>query len=84
MTHDTIECRRFTKDSRPKDKPGSGDSSQMAHLMKRLIKLEMKHEKAKKHGKKCAHDSSDSDSDSDYDNGSSSLGNPVDKRLKLV
>ncbi len=52
--------------------------------MKRLIKLEMKHEKAKKHGKKCAHDSSDSDSDSDYDNGSSSLGNPVDKRLKLV
>jgi hypothetical protein len=65
MTHDTIECRRFTKDSRPKDKPGSGDSSQMAYLTERLIKLQMKHEKAKKHGKKCAHDSSDSDSDSD-------------------
>jgi hypothetical protein len=78
-THDTIECRRFEKDSTPKDKPvkpfnstknpwkktGSGDSSQMAYLTENLTKLEKKLKKTKKHGKKCARDSSDSDSDND-------------------
>ncbi len=78
-THDTIECRRFEKDGTPKDKPvkpfdsakkpwkktGSGDSSQMAYLTKKVAKLEKKLNKTKKHGKKCAHDSLDSDSDSD-------------------
>jgi hypothetical protein len=78
-THDTIECRRFEKDSMPKDKPvkpfdsakkpwkkmGSRDSSQMAYLTEKVAKLEKKLKKTKKHDKKCAHDSSDSDSDSD-------------------
>jgi hypothetical protein len=78
-THDTIECRRFTKDGSPKDKPtkpfdpakktwkkrGSGDSSQMAYLTEKLTKLEKKLKKSKEHGKKRACDSSDSDSDSD-------------------
>jgi len=72
-THDTIKCRRFSKDGSPKDKPtkpfdstkktwkktGSGDFSQVAYLTERLIKLEKKHNKDKKHSKKCARDSSD-------------------------
>ena len=59
MTHDTAECRRFEKDGSPKDnlvkpfdsvkkpwkKTGDGESSQMAYLMERLIKLEKKHKK---------------------------------------
>jgi hypothetical protein len=75
----TIECRRFEKDSTPKDKPvkpfdsaqkpwkkaGSGDSSQMAYLTEKVAKLEKKLKKTKKHGKKRACDSLDSDSDSD-------------------
>jgi hypothetical protein len=78
-THDTIKCRRFKKDGKPKDKPakpldsakkpwiktGSGDSSQMAYLTEKVAKLERKLKKTKKHGKKCARDSSDSDSDTD-------------------
>ncbi len=78
-THDTIECCRFEKDGKPKDKPakpfdsakkpwkntGSGDSSQMAYLTEKVAKLKKKLKKTKKHGKKRAHDSSDSDSDSD-------------------
>jgi hypothetical protein len=78
-THDTIECRRFEKEGTPKDKPvkpfnsakkpwkktGSKDSSQMAYLTEKMVKLEKKLKKTKKHGKKRARDSSDSDSDSD-------------------
>jgi hypothetical protein len=78
-THDTIECRRFEKDSMPKDKPvkpfdsakkpwkkmGSKDSSQMAYLTEKVAKLKKKHKKTKKLGKKHAHDLLDSDSDSD-------------------
>jgi hypothetical protein len=78
-THNTIKCRRFEKDGTPKDKPvkpfdsakkpwkktGSGESSQMAYLTEKVAKLEKKLEKTKKHGKKCARDSSDSDSNSD-------------------
>jgi hypothetical protein len=55
-THDTIECRRFEKDSTPKDKPvkpfdsakkpwkkmGSRDSSQMAYLSEKVAKLKKK------------------------------------------
>ncbi len=55
-TQDTIECRRFKKDGKPKDKPakpfdsakkpwkktGSRDSSQMAYLTEKLAKLEQK------------------------------------------
>ncbi len=55
-THDTIECRRFEKDGKPKDKPakpfdsakkpwkktGSGDSSQMAYLTEKVAKLKKK------------------------------------------
>ena len=79
MTHDTIECRRFSKDGSPKDKltkpfdtaekpwkkTGSGDSSQMTYLTEKVAKLEKKLKKSKKHSKKHAHDSLDSDSDSD-------------------
>jgi len=79
MTHDTAECRRFEKDGSPKDrlakpfdfakkpwkKTGGGESNQMAYLTERLIKLEKKHKKSKKHGKKRSRDLSDSDSDSD-------------------
>ncbi len=78
-THDTIKCRRFEKDGKPKDKPakpfdsakkpwkktGSGDSSQMAYLTKKVAKLKKKLKKTKKHGTKRARDSLDSDSDSD-------------------
>jgi hypothetical protein len=78
-THDTIKCRRFEKDGKPKDKPvkpfdsakkpwkktGSGDSSQMACLTEKVAKPKKKLKKTKKHGKKRACDSSDSDSDSD-------------------
>jgi hypothetical protein len=78
-THDTIECRRFEKDGKPKDKPakpfdsakkpwkksGSGDSSQMAYLTEKVAKLKKKLKKTKKHCKKRARDSLDSDSDSD-------------------
>jgi hypothetical protein len=78
-THDTIECRRFEKDSKPKDKPakpfdsakkpwkktGSGDSSQMAYLTEKVAKLKKKLKKTKKHGKKRDCGSLDSDSDSD-------------------
>jgi hypothetical protein len=78
-THDTIECRRFSKDGSLKDKPTkpfdpakktwkktcNGDSGQMAYLTEKLTKLEKKLKKSKKHGKKRARDSSDSDSDSD-------------------
>jgi hypothetical protein len=85
-THDTIKCRRFKKDGKPKDKPakpfdsakkpwkktGSRDSSQMAYLTEKVAKLEKKLKKTKKHGKKRARDSSDSDSDSDKDSWSSS------------
>ncbi len=52
-THNTIKCRRFEKDSMPKDKPvkpfvsakkpwkktGSRDSSQMAYLTEKVAKL---------------------------------------------
>jgi hypothetical protein len=65
-THDTTECRRFEKDGSSKDrlvkpfdsikkpwkKTGGGESSQMAFLTGRLIKLKKKHTKSKKHGKK--------------------------------
>ncbi len=78
-THDTIKCRRFEKDGKPKDKPakpfnsakkpwkktGSGDSSQMAYLTEKVAKLKKKLIKTKKHGKKRACDLSDSDSNSD-------------------
>jgi len=78
-THDTSECRRFSKDGSQKDKPtkpfeagkkpwkktGTGDSDQVVYLMERLSKLEKKQKKAKKHSKKRARDSSDSDSNSD-------------------
>jgi hypothetical protein len=78
-THDTIKCRRFKKDGKPKDKPatpfdsakkpwkktGSRDSSQMAYLTEKVAKLEKKLKKTKKHGKKRARDSSNSDSNSD-------------------
>ena len=78
-THNTIKCRRFEKDGKPKDKPakpfdsakkpwkktGSGDSSQMAYLTEKVAKLKKKLKKTKRHGKKCARDSLDSDSDSD-------------------
>jgi hypothetical protein len=78
-TRDSIKCCRFEKDGMPKDKPvkpfnsakkpwkkmGSGDSSQIAYLTEKVAKLKKKLEKTKKHGKKCACDSSDSDSDSD-------------------
>jgi hypothetical protein len=78
-THDTIECRRFSKDGSPKDKPtkpfdstkkpwkktGSEASSQITYLTEKLMKLEKIHKKTKKHSKKRARDESDSDSDSD-------------------
>ena len=78
-THDTSECRRFSKDGSQKDKPtksfesgkkpwkktGTRDSNQVAYLMERLSKLEKKQKKARKHSKKRACDSLDSDSDSD-------------------
>jgi hypothetical protein len=78
-THDTIKCRRFEKDSKPKDKParpfdsakklwkktGSGDSSQMAYLTEKVAKLKRKLKKIKKLGKKRPRDLLDSDSDSD-------------------
>jgi hypothetical protein len=79
-TRDTIECRRFKKDGKPKDKPakpfnyakkpwkktGSGDSSQMAYITEKVAKLKKKLKKTNKHGKKHACDSSDnSDSNSD-------------------
>ncbi len=78
-THDTIECHRFEKDGKPKDKPakpfdsakkpwkktGSGDSSQMVYLTEKVAKLKKKLKKTKKHGKKHARDLLDSDSDSD-------------------
>ncbi len=74
-----MECCRFEKDGSSKDrlvkpfnsvkkpckKSGGGESSQMAYLMERLIKLEKKHMKSKKHGKKRSCDLSVSDSDSD-------------------
>jgi hypothetical protein len=92
-THDTLECRRFSKDSSPKDKPtkpfdsakktwkkpGSGDPAQIAYLTEEITKLKKRLKKSKKH-KKGASDSSDSDSDSDW---SSGTGSQVDKRLKL-
>ncbi len=79
MTHDTSECRRFSKDGSPTDKPikpfdtakkpwkktGGGDSSQMTYLTKKKAKLEKKLKKSKKHGKKRACDLLDSDSGSD-------------------
>jgi hypothetical protein len=78
-THDTAECRRFEKDGSPKDrlakpfdsvkkpwkKSGGGESNHMAYLTERLLKLEKKHKKSIKHGKKRSRDSLDSDSDSD-------------------
>ncbi len=78
-THNTIKCRRFEKDSTPKDKPvkpfdstkkpwkktGSGDSSQMAYLTEKVAELKKKLRKTNKHGKKRARDSSDIDYDSD-------------------
>jgi hypothetical protein len=76
-THNTTECRRFNKDGsqknrptkpfdsakKPWKKPGSGNSDQISHLTKEMIKLKKKLKKSKKH-KKRACDSSDSDSDS--------------------
>jgi hypothetical protein len=55
----------------------------MAYLTEKSTKLIKKLKKSEKHGKKCVRDSSDTDSNSDQDNGSGSMGNPVDKRLKL-
>ncbi len=77
--YDTIECCRFEKDGKPKDKPakpfdsaktpwkktGSRDSSQMAYLTEKVAKLKKKLKKTNKHVKKHARDSLDSDSDSD-------------------
>ena len=65
------------------ERTGSEDSSQMAYLIERLMKLEKRHKKAKKRAKKRARDSSDIDSDSDQDIRSGSTGKLVDKRLKL-
>jgi hypothetical protein len=76
-THNTVECRRFNKDSSQKDrltkpfdstkkpwkKPGSGNSDQISHLTEEVTKLKKRLTKSKKH-KKRARDSSDSDSDS--------------------
>jgi len=76
-THNTMECRRFNKDSSQKDrptkpfdsakkpwkKPGSGEPAQMAYLTEEMAKLKKKLKKSKKH-KKRACDSPDSDSDS--------------------
>ena len=84
---------QFAKDGSPIDKPtkpfdpakntwkktGSEDSCQMAYLTEEMTKLKKRLKKFKKHI--CARDSSDTDSDEN--NGSSSTGNPVDKRLKL-
>jgi hypothetical protein len=56
MIHDSSECRRFEKDGSPKDrlvkpfdslkkpwkKTGGRESSQIAYLTERLIKLEKK------------------------------------------
>ncbi len=78
-TRNTAECRRFEKDGSPKDrlakpfdsvkkpwkKPGGGESNHMAYLTERLLKLEKKHKKSMKHGKKRSRDLLDSDSDSD-------------------
>ena len=57
MTHDTAECHRFKKDGSPKDrlvepfdsikkpwkKTGGRESSPMAYLTERLMKLKKKH-----------------------------------------
>ena len=67
----------FEKDGSPKDrlakpfdsvkkpwkKLGGRESNQMAYLTERLLKLEKKHNKSKKHGKNRSRDSSDTDSD---------------------
>jgi hypothetical protein len=55
----------FDSAKKPWKKTGSGDSSQMAYLTEKVVKLEKKLKKSKKHSKKCARDSSNSDSDSD-------------------
>jgi hypothetical protein len=55
----------------------------MAYLTEKIVKLEKKLKKTKKHSKKRACDLSDSDSDSDQDSWSSSTGTQVDKCLKL-
>ncbi len=95
-THDTM-CRRFAKDSSPKDKPakpfdaarkpwnktGSGNSSQMAYLTEKLAKLEKRLKQPMKHGKKRARDSLDTDSNIDPNNGSSSTSEFIDKHHKL-
>jgi hypothetical protein len=78
QTHDTIECRRFDKDSKEVCKPskpfdsakkpwkkGGSDSGQMAYLTEKFEELKKKLKKSKKAAKKRARDSSDSDSDSD-------------------
>ena len=97
MTHNTIQCCRFNKDSSQKDrltkpfdfakkpwnKPGSGDPNQITYLMEEMAKLKKKLKKSKKHSKKRARESSDNDSDNNWDNGSSSMGSLVDKCIKL-
>jgi len=68
-THNTIECRRFNKDSSQKDrptkpfdstkktpwkKPGGGDPAQMAYLTEEITKLKKKLKKSKKHKETCS------------------------------
>jgi hypothetical protein len=55
----------------------------MAYLTEEMTKLKKKLKNSKKRSKKRSRDSSDSDSDSDKDSGSGSMGNLVDKRLKI-
>jgi hypothetical protein len=58
-------AKPFDSAKKPWEKTGSVDSSQMAYLTEKVIKLEKKLKKSKKHGKKHARDLSDSDSNSD-------------------
>jgi hypothetical protein len=73
----------FKSARKPCKKTGSGDSSQMAYLTKKMTKLEKKLNKSKKHSKKRARDSSDSDIDSDHERvyGSTRNRDPADKHL---
>ncbi len=96
-THNTTECRKFNKDGSQKDrltkpfdsakkpwkKPGSRDPAQMTYLTEEMAKLKKKLKKSKKHSNKRARDLSESDSDSSQDSGSSSMGRPFEKRIKL-
>ncbi len=78
QTHNTIDCRKFDKDSKEVGKPytpsdptkkpwkkGGSDTGQMAYLTKKLEKLEKKLKKSKKASKKRARDLSSESSDSE-------------------